>query len=258
MAPLLKIDNAVKRYRLPRRKLFEPARFLKAVDGVSLEVGSGEVVGIVGESGSGKSTLARLAMAFEKPDAGRVTFLGEDMARIPSERLHALRRKLQIVFQDPFGSLNPRRTVGWSVGEPLLADPSLKPAHRRDKVLSALEKVGLSADLAARYPHQFSGGQRQRIAIARAIVTEPALIVADEPVASLDVSVQAQILNLFMDLQEELGVAMLFISHDLAVVASLCDRIAVMQTGRIVEQAAVREILSAPKNAYTRALFEAA
>jgi len=258
MQPLLKIDHVVKQYRLPRRKLFEPARHLTAVDDVSLEIAPGEVVGIVGESGSGKSTLARLAMAFEKPDAGSVSFLGEDMARIPNDRVYALRRKLQIVFQDPFGSLNPRRTVGWSVGEPLLADPSLKPSQRHDKALAAMERVGLSADLATRYPHQFSGGQRQRVAIARAIVTEPELIVADEPVASLDVSVQAQVLNLFMDLQEELGLAMLFISHDLAVVASLCDRIAVMQTGRIVEQATARDILSAPKNEYTRALFEAA
>ena len=255
---VLEIENAARRYPLPRAGLLAPRRELRAVDGVSLKVDRGEVLGVVGESGSGKSTLARLAMAFERPDAGTVRFRGEDLAAVPQARLRELRRGFQMVFQDPFGSLDPRRTVGWSVGEPLLADRPLTAAERERRVRRAFDRVGLPAAGLERYPHQFSGGQRQRVAIARAIVTEPALIVADEPVASLDVSVQAQILNLFMDLQEEFGLAMLFISHDLAVVANLCDRIAVMREGRIVETAATRSIINAPKDGYTRSLFAAA
>ena len=255
---VIEIERARRSYRLPRRTLFEPGRELRAVDDVSIKVDPGEVLGIVGESGSGKSTLARLAMAFERPDAGAVRFRGQDLASLSRAELKQARRHFQMVFQDPSGSLDPRRPVGWSVAEPLLSDRSLTSALREEKARGALRRVGLPEGAAGRYPHQFSGGQRQRIAIARAIVTRPALIVADEPVASLDVSVQAQVLNLFMDLQEEMGLAMLFISHDLAVVASLCDRIAVMRNGRVVEQAATRTIINAPRDNYTRALFAAA
>lgn len=257
-APLLVMEDVERRYRLPRESLFAPRPALRAVDGVSLIVDPGEAVGIVGESGSGKSTLARLAMAFERPDAGTVRFQGQDLATVAPKRLRELRRGFQMVFQDPSASLDPRRTAGWSVGEPLLSDRSVTASQRAERVRLAFDRVGLPTAALERYPHQFSGGQRQRIAIARAVVTEPALIVADEPVASLDVSVQAQILNLLMDLQDEFGMALLFISHDLAVVATLCDRIAVMRSGKIVETAATRTLVTSPRHPYTRSLFATA
>ncbi len=255
---LLEMELVERRYPLPRTGLMGPRRELMAVDRVSLRLEPGEALGIVGESGSGKSTLARLAMAFERPDAGSVRFRGEDLAAVSASRMRELRREFQMVFQDPSSSLDPRRTAGWSVGEPLLSDRSLTDTQRAARVKDAFDRVGLPSAGIGRYPHQFSGGQRQRIAIARAIITNPALIIADEPVASLDVSVQAQILNLFMDLQDEFSLSLLFISHDLAVVTSLCDRIAVMRGGRIVETAATRTLISAPRDPYTKSLFDAA
>ncbi|MCB1311076.1 MAG: ABC transporter ATP-binding protein [Sedimentitalea sp.] len=253
---LLQVDSVSRRYRLPRRALMRPAPVLTAVDGVSFTLARGETLGVVGESGSGKSTLARLVMGFERPDAGRVLFDGQDNNDLPPAALRAARRRFQMVFQDPFGSLDPRRRVGWSVAEPLRALKGTEdPAPR---VAEALEQVGLRAAHAGRYPHEFSGGQRQRIAIARAIITRPALLVADEAVSALDVSVQAQILNLLMDLQEELGLAILFISHDLAVVASTCDRLLVMQGGRVLEAGETGAVLDAPGHDYTRTLLAAA
>lgn len=252
---LLVCEAAARRYPLPRRRLLAPAPLLSAVDGVSLTLTRGEVLGVVGESGSGKSTLARLVMGFERPDAGRIAFDGHDLATLPRRALRRLRPRFQMVFQDPFESLDPRRPVGWSVAEPLLQDRHLDAVGRRARAAEMLERVRMSPSDMDSYPHEFSGGQRQRIAIARALVTGPDLLVADEPVAALDVSVQAHVLNLMGALQAELGLAMIFISHDLAVVASVADRIAVMRHGRIVEQGPVRRILAAPRNDYTRTLF---
>jgi len=255
MTALLEVDAVTRRYPRPRRRLLRAEPPLVAVDGLSLALEAGQTMGIVGESGSGKSTLARLVMAFEAPDAGAVRFDGQDVHRLAPAALRRLRPDIQMVFQDPFGSLDPRRSVGWSIGQPLrAAGREAGPAV----IGAALERVGLRPGDAGRFPHEFSGGQRQRVAIARAIATRPRLLVADEAVSALDVSVRAQILNLLMDLQEEFGLAMLFISHDLAVVASLCDTLTVMQAGRAVEQGSADAILRRPAHAYTRTLFAAA
>ncbi|UYV36789.1 ATP-binding cassette domain-containing protein [Rhodobacteraceae bacterium D3-12] len=251
---LLSVAQATRRYRLPRNALLKPAPVLTAVDKASFTLERGQTLGIVGESGSGKSTLARMVMAFEKPDEGRVLFNGQNLATLPAPDLRALRPQFQLVFQDPFGSLNPRRTVGWSIAEPLRAMGETD----NGRVAQALDQVGLRAADADKYPHEFSGGQRQRVAIARAIVTRPALLVADEAVSALDMSVQAQILNLLMDLQDELGLAILFISHDLSVVGSICDSILVMEHGKSVEYGASGDIMQSPKQPYTRSLLKAA
>ncbi len=255
---LLDVRSATRRYRLPRTALLSPAPTLTAVNDVSLSLNPGECLGIVGESGSGKSTLARMIMGFERPDDGAVLFQGQDINAIDRSRLRRIRPRFQMVFQDPLGSLDPRRTVGWSVAEPLMVDPTLDAAARRRRAGEAMERVQMRAADMARFPHEFSGGQRQRIAIARAIAPRPALLIGDEPVASLDVSVQAQILNLLMDLREELNLAIVIIGHDLAVIASLCDRVMVMRNGSVVEQGPVGAILGSPQQAYTRALLAAA
>lgn len=254
-APLLEVSSVTRRYRLPRQALLAPAPVLTAVEDVSLHIAPGETLGVVGESGSGKSTLARMVMAFEAPDAGSIRFRGNDPNALSRGELRRLRRDFQMVFQDPFGSLDPRRRVGWSVAEPLRA---VGGDDAEARVAEALDQVGLHPRDAQRFPHEFSGGQRQRIAIARAIVTRPALLVADEAVSALDVSVQAQILNLLMDLQDELGLGILFISHDLAVVASLCDNLLVMRRGRTVEAGPTAQVLRAPQSDYTRTLLKAA
>ena len=254
-APLLEVSNVTRRYRLPRQALLAPAPVLTAVEDVSLRIAPGETLGVVGESGSGKSTLARMVMAFEAPDTGSIRFRGNDPNALSRGELRRLRRDFQMVFQDPFGSLDPRRRVGWSVAEPLRA---VGGDNAEARVAEALDQVGLHPRDAQRFPHEFSGGQRQRIAIARAIVTRPALLVADEAVSALDVSVQAQILNLLMDLQDELGLGILFISHDLAVVASLCDNLLVMRRGRTVEAGPTAQVLRAPQSDYTRTLLKAA
>ncbi|MFN3937721.1 MAG: ATP-binding cassette domain-containing protein [Gemmobacter sp.] len=253
-APLLEVRGVTRRYRLPRRALLTPPPVLTAVNDISLTLERGRTLGIVGESGSGKSTLARLIMAFEAPDAGVVIFDGQDVNRLPAAALRRLRQRFQMVFQDPYGSLDPRRSIGWSVAEPLRAAGADRIEAR---VAEALEHVGLRAGDGGRYPHEFSGGQRQRIAIARAIVTRPALLVADEAVSALDVSVQAQVLNLLMDLQEDLGLAMVFISHDLAVVASICDQIMVLRGGVCVEAGPAERLMTRPAEAYTRSLLTA-
>jgi peptide/nickel transport system ATP-binding protein len=221
---------------------------------VSFRLMRGRSLGIVGESGCGKSTLARLAMALERPDGGRLALLGEELALLSRRALRDRRRHLQMVFQDPYGSLDPRHKVGRIVAEPLRLEGE---ADRRARVAAALEAVGLKAADAGKYPHEFSGGQRQRIAIARALITRPALIVADEPVSALDVSVQAQVLNLMRTLEAEQGVTYLFISHDLAVVQYVTIEVAVMYRGRIVERGMTREVFAAPLHPYTQTLKDA-
>ncbi len=253
--PLLRVEALAKHYRLPRRSLFEPAPIVRALDGIDLDLHAGRNLGVVGESGSGKSTLARLVMALERPSAGRVLFAGRDLHALSPAELTAARAQFQMVFQDPYGSLDPRRTVGWSIAEPLLG---VGESDRRARVSQALDAVSLRAADAAKYPHEFSGGQRQRVAIARALITRPLLVVADEPVSALDVSVQAQVLNLMADLAGEFGITYLFISHDLAVVRHLCDDIAVMHAGRVVEHASTDALFANPRHAYTKSLLAAA
>jgi peptide/nickel transport system ATP-binding protein len=254
--PLLSVQAIGKSYKLPRRMIFKSPPIITAVKEASLTLRKGETIGIVGESGSGKSTLARLIMGFEKPNSGIVTFEGKDINKISSEKLRRLRQRFQMVFQDPFGSLDPRRNVGWTIAEPLRAIG--ERYELKERVNEALLQVGLEIADSEKFPHEFSGGQRQRIAIARAIVTRPALLVADEAVSALDVSVQAQILNLLMDIQDDLGLGILFISHDLAVVSSICDKIIVMNNGNILESGTLREVLGSPKNQYTKTLLTAA
>jgi len=251
---LLKVRDLAKHYPLPRERLLQPAPVVRAVDGVSFSVQAGRSFGIVGESGSGKSTLARLVMALERPSAGSVTLLGRDLHALKPDELRRARDDFQMVFQDPYGSLDPRQRIGTIVAEPLPVSAREDAARR---VAESLDAVGLRAADAARYPHEFSGGQRQRIAIARALITRPRLIVADEPVSALDVSVQAQVLNLMTDLQAAFGITYLLISHDLAVVHHLCEEVAVMQHGRIVEQGPSAQLFGQATHPYTRALIEA-
>jgi peptide/nickel transport system ATP-binding protein len=231
---------------------------LRAVDGVSFEIAAGSTLGVVGESGSGKSTLARLVMALDRPTAGEVRFDGQDVFAQSGRALAALRRGLQMVFQDPYGSLDPRQTVARIVAEPLhLESGAPRGAARRARVDEVLVQVGLSPADADRLPHQFSGGQRQRIAIARALISRPRLVIADEPVSALDLSVQAQVLNLLMDLRDKEGLAFLLISHDLAVVETMADRIAVMYRGRFVESGPAEAVFRRPLHPYTRLLTAA-
>ena len=253
---LLEIRDVTRRYTLPRESLFNPPAEVQALRGVTLTVTAGRSMGIVGESGSGKSTLARLVMALEAPSSGSICFEGRDLNALSADELRAARRDFQMVFQDPYGSLDPRRPVWRTVAEPAAALEGAKRAQQRERAAATLESVGLRADALDKFPHEFSGGQRQRIAIARALITKPKLIVADEAVSALDVSVQAQVLNLMADLRDEHGVTFLFISHDLAVVSHLCADVAVMKGGLIVEQGPVRQVLREPTHEYTRTLLE--
>ena len=253
---LLEIRDVTRRYTLPRESLFNPPAEVQALRGVTLTVTAGRSMGIVGESGSGKSTLARLVMALEAPSSGSICFEGRDLNALSANELRAARRDFQMVFQDPYGSLDPRRPVWRTVAEPAAALEGAKRAQQRERAAATLESVGLRADALDKFPHEFSGGQRQRIAIARALITKPKLIVADEAVSALDVSVQAQVLNLMADLRDEHGVTFLFISHDLAVVSHLCADVAVMKGGLIVEQGPVRQVLREPAHEYTRTLLE--
>ena len=257
-APLLQVTDLVREYTLPREHLFRPPGKVHALNGVNFSIAAGRSLGIVGESGSGKSTLARLVMALDAPTSGTVELLGRNLHQLPAEQLRQARRDFQMVFQDPYGSLDPRMTVEHIVCEPLTAQPaSPERSARRDLARATLEQVGLRAQDLDKYPHEFSGGQRQRIAIARALITRPRLIVADEPVSALDVSVQAQVLNLLHDLQQQLGLSYLFISHDLAVVQHLCDDAIVLSEGRIVERGAPQQLFHAPQHPYTQALVRA-
>ena len=257
MTALLTVVDAVKHYRLPRERLFAPPPVVHALQGVSFTLQAGRSLGVVGESGSGKSTLARLVMALERPTSGRVLLQGRDLNALPAAELRRARAAFQMVFQDPFGSLDPRQAIGRTVAEPLAAQGDVPAAVMRQRVGEMLDAVGLRAADAARYPHEFSGGQRQRIAIARALVTHPTLIVADEPVSALDVSVQAQVLNLMQDLQDRLGVTYLFISHDLAVVDLVCDEVLVLYQGRVVEHGDPDTLFRAAAHPYTRTLLAA-
>jgi peptide/nickel transport system ATP-binding protein len=255
--PLLAVRDLVKHYLLPRERLLRPPAQVRALQGVGFELEAGRSLGVVGESGSGKSTLARLVMALERPTSGRVEFSGTDLNALSPDALRRARSGFQMVFQDPFGSLDPRQTVGHIVTEPLAAQGVRAAAQRRERAQIALEAVGLRPADRDKYPHEFSGGQRQRIAIARALVTEPRLIVADEPVSALDVSVQAQVLNLMQDLRDRMGVSYLFISHDLAVVALVCDEVLVLYQGRAVEQGPPETLFRDAAHPYTRALIDA-
>ena len=254
---LLQLDQVTRSYTLPREQLWGPAPQVHAVRGVSLRMQSGSNLGVVGESGSGKSTLARLVMGLEAPNSGAVRMLGQDLNQIGASALREARRNFQMVFQDPYGSLDPRQTVQRIVTEPLAAlggADAKEQQHRAQEVLGA---VGLRSSDLGKYPHEFSGGQRQRVAIARALITRPRLIVADEPVSALDVSVQAQVLNLMQDLSQQFGVTYLLISHDLAVVDYLCDEVAVIYQGRIVEQGSPLTLFQAAAHPYTQALLQA-
>jgi peptide/nickel transport system ATP-binding protein len=255
--PLLQVENLVREYTLPREKLFQPPGKVHALNGVSFTIRAGHSLGIVGESGSGKSTLARLVMALDHPTSGRVRMLGRDLHALPKEELRQARRDFQMVFQDPYGSLDPRQTVERIVTEPLSAQGGVTRADQHRRASEALQAVGLRSNDLGKYPHEFSGGQRQRIAIARALVTRPRLIVADEPVSALDVSVQAQVLNLMQDLQAEFGITYMLISHDLAVVQHLCEDVAVLWQGRIVEQGPPERLFTAAEHPYTRTLLAA-
>ena len=256
-APLLAVHDLAKRYALPRQSLFGPAPQVQALAGIDFTLQSGKSLGVVGESGSGKSTLARLVMALEAPSAGRVLLDGVDLHRLDPAALRRTRAQLQMVFQDPFGSLDPRRTVLQTVAEPLAVLHGAGRAEQRERATEVLAAVGLGAGDLLKFPHEFSGGQRQRIAIARALITRPRLIVADEPVSALDVSVQAQVLNLMQDLQDQFGVTYLFISHDLAVVDLVCDEVIVLHQGRIVEQGHPDELFRHPQHPYTQRLLAA-
>ena len=256
--PLVEAVGLERRYRLPREHLFTPGAAVQALDDVSFTLRAGSTLGVVGESGSGKSTLARLVMALEAPSAGSVRFEGRDLHAMDAAALRHARRDFQMVFQDPFSSLDPRTSIARTVAEPLERLAHVSRAERRERAAAMLDAVGLNAaqDL-DRVPHEFSGGQRQRIAIARALVTQPKLIVADEPVSALDVSVQAQVLNLMQDLQQRFGLAYLFISHDLAVIDHMADELLVLQHGRVVERGRPNEVLRAPAHPYTRRLLAA-
>jgi len=256
--PLLNIRDLVCEYALPRAHPFEKQRHFRAVNGVDLCIYPGQTMGLVGESGCGKSTLARAILGLHSPSSGELTFDGFDIAGGGPGQIANARRELQVVFQDPYGSFNPRHRVESLVGEPLYLRPELSVPQKRDRVIEALEAVGLSADDRQRYPHAFSGGQRQRIAIARALVNRPKLIVADEPVSALDVSIRAQILDLLSELRDRLSVAYLFISHDLTVVRAICDEVMVMREGTIVEHGATEEIFAGPQTEYARQIIAAA
>ena len=257
-ARLLEVRGLTVRFPLRRAGLLATRHWLTAVDGVDLEVAAGQSVGIVGESGCGKSTLARAILALLRPAAGSVAWRGTLVRPGDAPALRRMRREAQVVFQDPVGSLDPRMTVGESVAEALVALAGPQPRAARDsRVAATLQEVGLDPALAARYPHELSGGQCQRAAIARAIVARPALLVCDEAVSALDVSVQAQIVNLLSELRERHGLALLFISHNLAVVRHLCDEVVVLYLGRVVERASREALFAAPRHPYTRALLEA-
>jgi oligopeptide transport system ATP-binding protein len=256
-APLIRASNIVKHYPILGGVFLKQIAAVKAVDGVSLSIQQGETLGLVGESGCGKSTLGRAFLRLEEPTSGEVFFEGENILTYTPEQVRNLRKQMQIIFQDPFSSLNPRKNVSQIIGEPLLIHGMKRSEERDQRVLDLLQVVGLRQEHMRRYPHQFSGGQRQRIGIARALALNPKLVVCDEAVSALDVSIQAQVINLLKDLQNEFGLTYLFISHDLSVVEYISDRVAVMYLGKIVEIASSSELYSRPLHPYTQALLSA-
>ncbi|MGW3497892.1 ABC transporter ATP-binding protein [Streptomyces sp. NPDC001020] len=257
--PILEVSGLAKHYPLTRGILFKKEiGAVRAVDGVDFTLGRGETLGIVGESGCGKSTIARLLVSLERPTAGSIRYRGQDITKLSGRALKAVRRNIQMVFQDPYTSLNPRMTVGDIIGEPYEIHPEAAPkGDRRRRVRELLDVVGLNPEYINRYPHQFSGGQRQRIGIARGLALRPEIIVADEPVSALDVSVQAQVINLLARLQAEFGLSYVFIAHDLSIVRHISDRVGVMYLGRIVETGSDAEIYEHPTHPYTQALLSA-
>jgi peptide/nickel transport system ATP-binding protein len=257
MTALLEVKNLVKHFVVSRTVFGRPTTFVKAVDGVSFTVDAGETLALVGESGCGKSTVSRLVLRLIEPDLGDIRFEGRDLLAMGANELRAFRRDAQIIFQDPYASLNPRMTVGQILAEPLALHNLVPQARRRERVEELLRLVGLEPRFARRYAHEFSGGQRQRIAIARALAVEPKLIICDEPVSALDVSIRSQILNLLGDLQRRLALAYIFVSHDLAVVKHIADRVAVMNLGNIVETADAETLFTSPRHPYSRALLSA-
>src|SRR6195952_5097656 len=257
MTALLEVEGLVKHFVADRSVFGRPTAFVKAVDGVSFRVEAGKTLALVGESGCGKSTVSRLVLRLIEPDAGHIRFDGRDLLALDARELRAFRSSAQIIFQDPYASLNPRMTVSQILTEPLALHDLVPPARRRERVEELLRLVGLEPRFARRYSHEFSGGQRQRIAIARALAVEPKLIICDEPVSALDVSIRSQILNLLRDLQDRLGIAYIFVSHDLAVVKHIADRVAVMNLGEIVETADTAALFASPQHPYSRALLSA-
>jgi oligopeptide/dipeptide ABC transporter ATP-binding protein len=257
MTALLEARNLVKHFAAARSAFGRPTAFVKAVDGVSFSINAGETLALVGESGCGKSTVSRLVLRLIEPDRGDVRFEGRDLLKMGANELRAFRRDAQIIFQDPYASLNPRMTVGQILAEPLALHDLVPAKQRHSRVEELLRLVGLEPRVARRYAHEFSGGQRQRIAIARALAVEPKLIICDEPVSALDVSIRSQILNLLRDLQQRLGLAYIFVSHDLAVVKHIADRVAVMNLGHIVETADAETLFASPRHPYSRALLSA-
>lgn len=257
MTTIINVENLTKHFRSNLGGIWGGGGAVQAVNEVNLQIDRGEVVGLVGESGSGKSTLGRIMLRLIEPTDGRIVFEGEDITRLSQSRLRLLRRRMQIIFQDPYSSLDPRKRVEQLVGESFIIHNIYDKRQRRDRVVDLLEQVGLSADHLERFPHEFSGGQRQRLGIARAFAVDPTFIVADEPVSALDVSVQAQIINLLAELQERTHLAMLFISHDLSVVEYISDRVLVMYLGHIMESAPTRMLYASPRHPYTEALLSA-
>jgi len=257
-APVLEVSGLTKRFPVPGRLFVGPKRFVYAVDDVDFALHGGEVLGLVGESGSGKTTVGRLVMRLTDPTGGRILLDGADIAKLSTAELKPFRRRIQMVFQDPFASLNPRLRVGALISEGMEIHGIGDRQSRARRVSELLSLVGLPADAAGRFPHEFSGGQRQRIGVARALAVEPEILIADEPISALDVSVQAQVLNLLQDLRERLNLTILFISHDLTVVEHFCDRVAVMYLGRIMELAPRADLFARAQHPYTEALLSAA
>jgi oligopeptide/dipeptide ABC transporter ATP-binding protein len=251
------LQDISKFFPIQKKHFFETQQYLKAVNHVNLTINNGETLGLVGESGCGKTTLAKIILNLYKPTTGNILFEGKNITNLPSKEERSVRKNIQMVFQDPFASLNPRMSIGDIIAEPLIVQTDMNKTERQKRVEEIMDKVGLNKKFKSRYPHEFSGGQRQRVMIAKALILNPKVLVCDEPVSALDVSIQSQILNLLLDLKKELGLTMLFISHNLMVVDYICDRIAVMYLGKIVELSDRESLYKHPVHPYTQALLSA-